>query len=121
VYDAISSDRCYHKGMPPTQALRKLLEWSGHHFDPQLVQAFIRSIGIYPSGALVLLESKRLGIVVEQNDKNLLTPIVRIFYHTGHRHYIAPENVDLAKSMDRVASFENFDKWKIDPQQWLPG
>ncbi|MCL2524983.1 MAG: HD-GYP domain-containing protein [Betaproteobacteria bacterium] len=121
VYDAISSDRCYHKGMPPTQALRKLLEWSSHHFDPQLVQAFIRAIGIYPSGALVLLESKRLGVVVEQNEKNLLTPILRVFYHTGHNHYIAPEIVDLTKSMDRIVSFESYDKWNIDPQQWLPG
>jgi len=120
VYDAISSDRVYHKGMSPTQALKKLLEWSSHHFDPRLVQVFIRAIGIYPSGTLVQLESKRLGVVVEQNEKNLLSPVVRIFYHAGQRHYIAPENVDLAKSMDRIASFESFDKWNIDPQQWLP-
>jgi putative nucleotidyltransferase with HDIG domain len=120
VYDAISSDRIYHKGMPATQALKKLLEWSSHHFDPQLVQTFIRSIGIYPTGALVQLESKRLGVVVEQNEKSLLEPVVRIFYHAGQQHYIPPEIVDLAKSQDRVASFESFDKWKIDPYQWLP-
>ena len=120
VYDAISSDRVYHKGMPPTQALKKLLEWSSHHFDPQLVQAFIRAIGIYPTGALVQLESKRLGVVVEQNEKSLLEPVVRIFYHAGQQHYIPPEIVDLAKVQDRVASFESFDKWKINPYQWLP-
>jgi HD-GYP domain-containing protein (c-di-GMP phosphodiesterase class II) len=120
VYDAISSDRIYHKGMPPTQALKKLLEWSSHHFDPQLVQAFIRAIGIYPTGALVQLESKRLGVVVEQNEKSLLEPVVRIFYHAGKQHYIPPEIVDLAKVQDRVASFESFDKWKINPYQWLP-
>ncbi|MDR2837409.1 MAG: HD-GYP domain-containing protein [Azonexus sp.] len=120
VYDAISSDRCYHKGMPPTQALKKLLEWSSHHFNPQLVQTFIRAIGIYPSGSLVQLESKRLGVVIEQNEKNLLAPTVRVFYHAGQQHYIPPENIDLARSMDRIASFENFEKWKIDPRQWLP-
>jgi len=120
VYDAISSDRVYHKGMPPTQALKKLLEWSSHHFNPQLVQAFIRAIGIYPTGTLVQLESKRLGVVTEQNDKNLLQPTVRIFYHAGQRHYITPEVIDLAKSQDRIASFENFDKWNIDPYRWLP-
>jgi HD-GYP domain-containing protein (c-di-GMP phosphodiesterase class II) len=120
VYDAISSDRIYHKGMPPTQALKKLLEWSSHHFDPQLVQTFIRAIGIYPTGALVQLDSKRLGVVVEQNEKSLLEPVVRIFYHAGQQHYIPPEIVDLAKVQDRVASFESFDKWKINPYQWLP-
>ena len=121
VYDAISSERVYHRGMAPTQALKKLLEWSTHHFDQHLVQAFIRSIGIYPSGTLVQLESKRLGVVVEQHEAKLLEPVVKVFYHAGHEHYITPEIVDLAKVQDRIASCENYDKWKIDPHQWLPG
>lgn len=120
VYDAITSDRFYHKGMPPTQALKKLLEWSEHHFDPQLVQAFVRTLGIYPTGTLVRLESQRIGVVVEQNEGKLLEPTVRVFYHAGQQHYIPPELVDLAKVQDRIASFENFEKWKIDPYQWLP-
>lgn len=120
VYDAISSERVYHKGMSPTQALKKLLEWSAHHFEPQLVQAFIRAIGIYPTGTLVQLDSKRMGVVIEQNEKSLLEPVVRIFYHAGQQHYIPPEIVDLAKVQDRIASFENYEKWKIDPYHWLP-
>ncbi|MCE1240938.1 MAG: HD-GYP domain-containing protein [Azonexaceae bacterium] len=122
VYDAITSARVYHKGMPPTQALKKLLEWSSHHFDPQLVQAFVRSLGIYPSGSLVMLDSKRLGVVLEQNEGNLLEPVVRVFYHTGQKHYIPPEIIDLSKfQQDRIASFESYEKWNIDPYQWLPG
>jgi HD-GYP domain-containing protein (c-di-GMP phosphodiesterase class II) len=120
VYDAISSERVYHKGMPPTQALKKLLEWSSHHFDPQLVQAFIRAIGIYPTGTLIRLESNRMGVVIEQNEGNLLEPVVRVFYHAGKQHYVPPEIVDLSKVQDRIASFENYDKWKIDPYHWLP-
>lgn len=120
VYDAISSDRVYHKGMAPTQALKKLLEWSNHHFDPQLVQGFIRAIGIYPTGTLVRLDSGRLGVVVEQNEGNLLEPVVRVFYNANKQYYIPPEMVDLAKSQDRIAAFETYEKWKIDPYQWLP-
>lgn len=121
VYDAISSDRVYHKGMPPTLALRKLLEWSDHHFDPGLVQSFIRAIGIYPTGSLVHLASDRLGVVYEQNDDNLLEPMVRVFYHAGKQHYIPPELVDLAHTQDRILGFESYEKWHIDPYQWLPG
>jgi HD-GYP domain-containing protein (c-di-GMP phosphodiesterase class II) len=120
VYDAISSERVYHKGMPPSQALKKLLEWSSHHFSPQLVKTFIRAIGIYPTGTLVQLESKRLGVVIEQNDGNLLEPVVRVFYHAGQQHYIPPEIVDISKVQDRIASFENYEKWNIDPYHWLP-
>ena len=120
VYDAITSERVYAHGMAPPAALKKLLEWSQHHFDAQLVQTFIRAIGIYPSGTLVRLESNRLGVVIEQNESNLLEPVVRVFYHAGQQHYLPPEIVDLAKVKDRIASFEHFEKWKIDPYQWLP-
>lgn len=120
VYDAITSDKVYNRGMPPTQAMKKLLEWSKHHFDPQLVQTFIRAVGIYPTGALVRLESNRLGVVVEQNEGKLLEPVVRVFYHAGQQHYVPPEIVDLTKVQDRIASCESYEKWKIDPHQWLP-
>lgn len=121
VYDAVSSERVYHKGLPPTQVLKKLLEWSAHHFDPQLVQAFIRTVGIYPSGALVRLESGRLGVVIEQNEGNLLEPVVRVFYRADKQYYIPPEIINLSKTQDRVASFETYEKWNIEPQIWLPG
>ncbi len=122
VYDAITSERVYHKSMTPTQALKKLLEWSSHHFDLLLVHAFIRSIGIYPSGSLVMLESKRLGVVWEQNENNLLHPVVNIFYHAGQQHYLQPELIDLAKTQqDRISNVESYEKWNIDPYQWLPG
>lgn len=120
VYDAITSEKVYNRGMQPTQALKKLLEWSNHHFDPQLVQGFVRAIGIYPTGSLVRLESKRMGVVIEQNEGKLLEPVVRVFYHAGQQHYVPPEIVDLSKVPDRIASFESYDKWKIDPYQWLP-
>jgi HD-GYP domain-containing protein (c-di-GMP phosphodiesterase class II) len=61
VYDAITADRCYHKGMPAAEALRKMWEWSSAHFDQKLLQAFMRCVGIYPVGSLVRLESGRLG------------------------------------------------------------
>ena len=120
VYDAITANKVYGRGMAPTQALKKLLEWSKHHFDPQLVQTFIRALGIYPTGTLVKLESNRMGVVVEQNEGNLLEPVVRVFYHAGKKHYIPPELVDLSKVQDRIAGCESYDKWNIDPYRWLP-
>ncbi|MBL8450494.1 MAG: HD-GYP domain-containing protein [Dechloromonas sp.] len=120
VYDAMTSDRVYHRGMAPTPALRKLLEWSEHHFDRALVQSFIRTLGIYPTGSLVRLDSGRLAVVVEQNERQILEPVVRVFYHAGKQYYIPPELVDLAKTQDRIASFESYEKWNIDPYKWLP-
>jgi len=119
VYDAISSDRVYHKGLPPTISLKKILEWSDHHFNPILVQKFIRSVGIYPSGTLVRLNSGRLGVIIQQKEENLLEPLVRVFYNSRQNYYIQPELIDLSKSHDRVVSCEDYEKWNIDPKQWL--
>ena len=119
VYDAITSDRVYHKGMAPTEALRKLLDWSAKHFEPRLVKAFIRSVGIYPTGALVRLESKRLAVVQAQHADNPMQPTVKVIFHTAG-HYLRPEDVDLRRSQDRIVGHEDFAAWNIDALRWLP-
>ena len=73
VYDAITADRCYHKGMSATDAAQDF-RMGKFHFNPQYVQAFMRCVGIYPTGTLVLLESGKLGVVTEQHESNLLQP-----------------------------------------------
>ena len=118
VYDPITSERVYHKGMPPTEALRKILEWSKNHFNPELTQVFIRSLGIYPTGSLVQLESGRLAIVEEQRPDKIMQPKVRIIFHT-RGHYLRPEILDLRYSQDRITGYENFEHWKIDPAAWM--
>ena len=124
VYDAITSDRCYHKGIAPAEALRKLHEWSKFHFDPVLVQEFMHCVGIYPVGTLVLLESQRLGVVVEAHPTSLLTPKVNVFFHTRRGAYIRPETVDLSKALgfgggDRIVRHESQASWNVDPQRFM--
>ncbi|MBL8489982.1 MAG: HD-GYP domain-containing protein [Rhodocyclaceae bacterium] len=118
VYDAITSDRVYHKGLQPHEALRKIFEWSKFHFNPALVQQFLRTIGIYPVGTLVMLESGRIAVVLEQAEGNLLLPTVRVFYDSRRRQYITPTEVDLARPMgqggaDRIIGHESAEKWGI--------
>jgi len=119
VYDAITSLRVYHKGIPPTAALRKLFELSGTHFSNNMVQAFIKGIGIYPAGSLVQMESERLGIVRKVIPDMLLQPIVQIIYDCQTRRHIHPEIVDLSTSSDRIKSHESFETWGIDQSKWV--
>ena len=119
VYDAITSDRCYHRGIAPTDALRKMFEWSKFHFEEKLVHQFMRTIGIYPVGTLVKLESGRLGVVIEQTDGNLLAPKVRAFFSTRSNVYIPPETLDLARGADRIVNHELAEQWGVDPRRFL--
>lgn len=118
VYDAITSIRVYHKGMPPTEALRKMYEWSGAHFNPKLVQAFIKGIGIYPAGSLVRLDSEQLGIVRKVMPDNLLQPVVQLIYDCKKHCAIYPLTVDLSASDNKIKSHESFEKWGIDQAKW---
>ncbi|TFW22265.1 HD-GYP domain-containing protein [Duganella callida] len=124
VYDAITADRCYHKGMSAAAALRKIYEWSKFHFNPAYAQEFMRCVGIYPVGTMVLLESGRLGVVVEPHETNLLAPKVNVFFHTKKNVYIKPETVDLARGVgfgggDKIVSHESPAKWNVDPMRFL--
>lgn len=124
VYDAITADRCYHKGMSAAAALRKIHEWSKFHFNPQYTQEFMRCVGIYPVGTMVLLESGRLGVVIEPHETNLLAPKVNVFFHTKKNVYIKPETVDLSRGVgfgggDKIVSHESPAKWNVDPMRFL--
>jgi len=96
VYDAITSDRPYKNGWDPSESIRKMAEWSGPHFDPIVFQAFVKSIGIYPVGTVVKLESGRLAVVIEQMEKSLLAPKVKVFYSTKAMSYLPPQILDLS-------------------------
>lgn len=112
VYDAITSDRPYKKGWDPAESIRKMAEWKGH-FDPAVFQAFVKSVGIYPVGALVRLESGRLGVVVEQHSKSLLTPRVKVFFSARSKLPIPQEVIDLAKlaGRDKIVARESAEEW----------
>lgn len=124
VYDAITADRCYHKGMSAAAALRKIYEWSKFHFNPTYAQEFMRCVGIYPVGTMVLLESGRLGVVIEPHETNLLAPKVNVFFHTKKNVYIKPETVDLSRAVgfgggDKIVGHESPAKWNVDPMRFL--
>ncbi|MFA6119731.1 MAG: HD-GYP domain-containing protein [Sideroxydans sp.] len=117
VYDALTSNRCYKNGWEPADTIRKMAEWKDGHFDERIFQAFVKTIGIYPSGTLVRLKSGRLAIVLEQTEKSLLMPIVKVFFSTKSNEPISPEMIDLSRSQESIASAEDPTKWGFDLKQ----
>ena len=123
VYDAISSNRPYKAGWDPAESLRRMASWKGH-FDDDLLKAFVRSLGIYPVGALVRLSSDKLAVVVEQNPGTLLAPRVRAFYSARTRSHILIADIDLAASggKERIVGVESPAQWGFRDLEklWLP-
>ncbi|MHB1665375.1 MAG: HD-GYP domain-containing protein [bacterium] len=121
VYDAITSNRVYRRGIMPNEALSKILEWSSFHFDRFLVEKFVRTVGIYPVGTLVQLEFDLIGVVAEQYADNLLCPIVKVIYDSKRGRYINPVYLDLSeKSADNeIVGLVLHEKLDIDPLSFL--
>lgn len=66
VYDAITSERSYRGALTPVDAVQAMRGWTGH-FDPEMFEIFVKSVGIYPVGALVRLQSGRTAMVIGEN------------------------------------------------------
>ena len=115
VYDAITSNRPYKAGWDPAESLRRMAEWANGHFDPTVFQAFVKSLGIYPIGSLVRLSSGRLGLVVEQSPKSLLTPRIKVFFSTRSNTRIRPTLIDLSQPgcSEKISSREDPENWNF--------
>jgi HD-GYP domain-containing protein (c-di-GMP phosphodiesterase class II) len=110
VYDAITSNRPYKAGWDPAESIAKMAGWQGH-FDPVVFRAFVKSLGIYPTGSLVRLVSGKLAVVVEQNPQTLISPQVKVFFSTKSQMHIAPHLLDLSRSNDKILGRENPEPW----------
>jgi putative nucleotidyltransferase with HDIG domain len=95
IYDAITSDRVYHKGMQAAKALKLMFNWSDSHIDKKVFEFFVTHIGIYPVGTLLMLNTNELALVGKY-ENNSLNPIVVIFINPKGK-FITPFLVDLSK------------------------
>jgi putative nucleotidyltransferase with HDIG domain len=110
VYDAITSNRPYKAGWDPAGSIAAMASWKGH-FDPDVFKAFVKSLGIYPVGSLVKLQSGRLAVVTEQNPQNLVAPQVRVFFSSKSNLPVASQVLDLSRSNDKIVSREDPTAW----------
>lgn len=125
VYDAITSERSYNKGWHPADALRSMADWTNDHLDSRIFQAFVKSLGIYPVGSLVRLESGRLAVVVDKNPAALVKPKVKAFFSTKSNTHIKPEIINLSHPgcQDKITAIEHPEDWHFPDinQLWTNG
>ena len=95
-YDAITSQRVHAKPLPHALAIKKLYEWRGYDFQPELIEVFIQSLGIYPTGTLVELSSGEAGIVIKENPGKRLRPRVLVILDRNKQQLEDFREIDLA-------------------------
>lgn len=101
-FEAMVSKRPYRQSKIGYDAMKSILSDNGRKFDPSILKVFLRTMGVYPIGSIVVLKDGRIGRVIEVSSSSPLRPKVKIMINAEGREYQkdAGEVVDLAESSD---------------------
>jgi len=109
-YDAMTTLRSYQRPFTPRKAIARLRDVSGSSLHPDFVMLFIESLGPYPVGSLVRLDSNEVGLVtkVEPQDTSLVD--IKIIYNPAGAMLDEPYMMQLRPNYPRKIIAE------VDPQ-----
>jgi HD-GYP domain-containing protein (c-di-GMP phosphodiesterase class II) len=127
-YDALTSSRVYNRvPYPPDKALKFMLNKSGRAFDPVLIKIFINSIGIFPIGTLVFLNTNEMGVIVQtsSNPERMDRPKVKIIADASGNE-VDGDIIDLSELNEKTGQFNinilkiiDSTKYKIDVSRYF--
>lgn len=104
----------------PLAASRYLLSLTPLQLDTELLQLFIKCIGVYPPGTVVKLTTGKLALVLENNPKKPTQPKVKLFYHSVHHHHIAPKVMDLSRQQEEhIEGCVDLKKYGLDVRNYI--
>jgi HD-GYP domain-containing protein (c-di-GMP phosphodiesterase class II) len=78
-FDYLLLDCDASSALDPASAIRAMQDMAGA-FDPDILQHFIESVGIYPVGSFVRLRSERIAMVIDEDPEDHEHPVVKPFY-----------------------------------------
>lgn len=78
-YDNLCNPFDLRSAKTPGEAVAHLFKREGTHHEPQLLQLFVKAVGVYPPGCFVALADGSVGLVVETNTNDLLRPLVMLY------------------------------------------
>jgi HD-GYP domain-containing protein (c-di-GMP phosphodiesterase class II) len=82
-YDAMVSKRPFQQAKSPHDAISELYDLRDTKHQGALVEQFIQSCGVYPSGSLVELSTGEIAVVTELNSMKRLRPVVMVLLNAN--------------------------------------
>lgn len=77
-YDAMISERPYAEPLSSYQAIQEIHRAADTLFQTELVEFFIKAIGVFPVGSIIELNTGEVGVVISQSANNRLKPKVML-------------------------------------------
>lgn len=126
-YDAITSDRAYHAGISPYEALGRFYAMRNKEYHGGLVDQFIQCLGTYPIGTIVELSTGDVGVVVAVDRKRYLRPTVALARRADGARVAPGTILDLGAGAEHAAPNAQVQRvlpaaaHGIDPAEYMPG
>ncbi|MFW5812657.1 MAG: HD-GYP domain-containing protein, partial [Alkalispirochaetaceae bacterium] len=86
-FEAMVSKRPYRDPMIGYTAMKNLLSDNGRRFDPEMLKVFIKALGLYPIGSIVLLNDGSIGRVLENDGEAPLKPTIKLLIASDGTEY----------------------------------
>jgi HD-GYP domain-containing protein (c-di-GMP phosphodiesterase class II) len=96
-YDAMTGPRPHARARSPHQAVMELYEGRDRLYQAELVEQFIQTCGIYPTGSLIELTDGRVGVVTAIHALKRLRPSVMLLLDEGKQPLIEFRSLDLSE------------------------
>jgi HD-GYP domain-containing protein (c-di-GMP phosphodiesterase class II) len=112
-FEAMVSRKPYRNSLMGYQAMKNLLSDNSRRFDPNILKAFIKTMGIYPIGSIILLNNGNYARVVEVQGAAPLRPKIRILMDKAGTAYKKDEGTII----NLLAERDLFIARAVDPRE----
>lgn len=97
-YDSMTTQRPYQKRFDPKESMDIMKRKVGRVFKEEFFEAFVNTIGIYPVGSIVRLDTNEIAVVTELNERDAVRPKVKIIFDSMGKRLPEPVEVSLAET-----------------------
>lgn len=103
-YDNLCNQRVVARSRIPSEALAYMYKHELAKYDKVALSAFVKALGVYPPGTIVLLKSGRVGIVMSVDSSDLLFPSLMLYDQAVPKEEAAIVNLrrDLDDAVERT-------------------
>ncbi|MGB3472755.1 MAG: DUF3391 domain-containing protein [Erythrobacter sp.] len=99
--------------LDPATAVTALREMDGA-FDPDILRKFVESVGQFPIGSFVRLQSEKVAMVIDENPDDPSHPIVEAFFDLAEGKRVPQHRVKLGIGFDEDEILESADLSGLD-------
>lgn len=78
-YDNLCNPLDAKNACMPAEAVARMFKNESAAYDPEILSAFVKALGVYPPGTFVVLSDGSYGLVIESSSRDLLRPLLMLY------------------------------------------